>query len=294
MSHTLWTLLIQHTGDPSGVGHTLSNSEKRAYLDAEVCLLGKAPKFGFEGAKNRFEELQAAHQVQAYLIHGVCGYQGAQPYWDETRDAGRVSESEILDPDTGFGGDGVGERGCIADGPFAGYINSIGPGYRITDRCITRFVNNTRSLMASPRFTDRCQGMNRYVDVWPCLEGNPHNSGHGAISGLDGSEATIPADGPILIFPGDGGNIDWDEIDWEKIGFPASAVEMEARSSCRPALTFPEALEPPEDAEPQEPRGDPGDVTTLNHVLKMFGLVPDALIRDVMDIAGGTLCYEYV
>lgn len=114
-------------------------------------------------------------------------------------------------------------------------------------------------------------------------------------NGPNGAKRRSPADGPILIFPGDGGNIDWDEIDWEKIGFPGLGGGNGGPIQLPPGVDVPpEALEPPEDAEPQEPRGDPGDVTTLNHVLKMFGLVPDALIRDVMDIAGGTLCYEYV
>lgn len=40
--------------------------------------------------------------------------------------------------------------------------------------------------------------------------------------------------------------------------------------------------------------GDPGNVTTLNHVLDMFGIVGNAPIKDVMDIQGGFLCYEYV
>lgn len=40
--------------------------------------------------------------------------------------------------------------------------------------------------------------------------------------------------------------------------------------------------------------GDLGDVTTLTHVLMVYGAVPNATIADVMDIQGGLLCYEYV
>ncbi|KAJ4287542.1 hypothetical protein N0V90_012245 [Kalmusia sp. IMI 367209] len=40
--------------------------------------------------------------------------------------------------------------------------------------------------------------------------------------------------------------------------------------------------------------GDPGEVTTLGHVLTLFGLVPNVTIADVMDVQGGLLCYEYV
>ena len=40
--------------------------------------------------------------------------------------------------------------------------------------------------------------------------------------------------------------------------------------------------------------GDPGDITTLGHVLTTYGMVPNATIADVMDTQGGFLCYEYV
>jgi tyrosinase len=80
--------------------HTLSAVEKKAYIDAELCLMKLPATLGLTGAKNRFEELQSAHQVQAAITHGVgaflpfhrlhmyaheqllrneCGYKGAQP-----------------------------------------------------------------------------------------------------------------------------------------------------------------------------------------------------------------------
>lgn len=33
--------------------------------------------------------------------------------------------------------------------------------------------------------------------------------------------------------------------------------------------------------------------TTLDHVLTLYGIRPNATVRDVMDIKGGFLCYEY-
>ena len=80
--------------------HTLTASEKRAYIDAELCLMRLPATLGLTGTKNRFEELQSAHQIQAGITHGVgaflpfhrlhmyaheellrneCGYKGAQP-----------------------------------------------------------------------------------------------------------------------------------------------------------------------------------------------------------------------
>lgn len=40
--------------------------------------------------------------------------------------------------------------------------------------------------------------------------------------------------------------------------------------------------------------GDPGNVTTLNHVLGMVEIVPDAIIAEVMDLRGDVVCAEYV
>lgn len=56
----------------------------------------------------------------------------------------------------------------------------------------------------------------------------------------------------------------------------------------------PEQLIPLPESPPQVPSGDPGNITTLTHILDMMGIIPNATIADVMDIAGGLLCYEYV
>lgn len=45
---------------------------------------------------------------------------------------------------------------------------------------------------------------------------------------------------------------------------------------------------------PDPQKGDKGNVTTLNHVMSSLGIIPDATVRDVMDIQGGYLCYQYV
>jgi tyrosinase len=40
--------------------------------------------------------------------------------------------------------------------------------------------------------------------------------------------------------------------------------------------------------------GDPGNVTTLSHVLWMVGMISNVTISDVMDIRSATICAEYV
>lgn len=55
----------------------------------------------------------------------------------------------------------------------------------------------------------------------------------------------------------------------------------------------PDAMTPPDSLKNGVIAGDPGNVTTMGHVLDMLGVVPSATIADVMDTVGGILCYEY-
>lgn len=51
--------------------HSFTTEEKKAYIDAELCLMERPATLGLPGAKNRFEELQSIHQIQAYIVHNV-------------------------------------------------------------------------------------------------------------------------------------------------------------------------------------------------------------------------------
>jgi hypothetical protein len=43
----------------------------------------------------------------------------------------------------------------------------------------------------------------------------------------------------------------------------------------------------------RNPDDTPGPAVTLNDVLAMGGLAPDATVKDYMDVKGGKLCYTY-
>ncbi|KAL2256374.1 hypothetical protein VTK26DRAFT_4913 [Humicola hyalothermophila] len=320
--------------------HTLSPEEKRAYIEADLCLMKLPATLGLNGTKNRFEELQAIHQVQSSIIHGVggflpyhrlhmyaheqlirneCGYTGAQPYWDEPRDAGRFSQSDVLDPVTGFGGNGVGPDGCIADGPFANYSNGLGPGYKIGDNCINRFVNDTVSRMAAREYVDACYEKTTFVEFWPCAEVAPHNGGHAGVGGKMLDPIASPGD-PIFYL-----HHTWlDKVfwEWQALDLPGRLTDIGGRNvqqpfgfggqppfgggggngTDQPPVVFPPFGQLPPDAfvipdwlPPQIPEGDGGgNETTLGHVLNMLGVIESATIADVMDIGGPLLCYEYV
>lgn len=51
--------------------HTLADEEKKAYIDAELCLMGKEATLGLRGAVTKFDELQSVHVAQAELTHSV-------------------------------------------------------------------------------------------------------------------------------------------------------------------------------------------------------------------------------
>jgi len=49
----------------------MSNSEKKAYIDAELCIMSKPPKAGLRGAQTLFDEFQSLHAMQFELAHFV-------------------------------------------------------------------------------------------------------------------------------------------------------------------------------------------------------------------------------
>jgi tyrosinase len=183
----------------------LKPEERTAYINAELCLMKKPSSIGLPGTKTRFEEFQAAHQLQAYATHFVgsflpfhraiifvheealreeCGYKGWQPYWEEQLDAGHFETSSIFDPMIGFGGNGSGPGNCITDGPFAAYVNSLGPGYSNTEHCINRNINDTMSAFTSQAEVDKCLATEDWLSAWACIEGMPHRGGHAGVGGL--------------------------------------------------------------------------------------------------------------
>jgi len=104
-------------------------------------------------------------------------------YWQEQIDAGKFSQSVLLDNTYGFGGDGAARGNCITTGPFKNYTNSLGPGYEITNHCIDRRINNQMSSGSSQANVDRCLQATSFATAWNCIEGQPHGGGHGGVGG---------------------------------------------------------------------------------------------------------------
>ncbi|KAJ3039969.1 hypothetical protein HDV00_011635 [Rhizophlyctis rosea] len=121
----------------------MKSADKKAYLKANVCVMKTPAKLTHLkkiGAKTRWDELVALHQVMAlqnyssgsffpfhrYFLHlhrsllQKCDYNGALAYRWEPLNAGHFIKSPLLDPVLGFGGNGTGPMGCVVDGSFAG------------------------------------------------------------------------------------------------------------------------------------------------------------------------------
>lgn len=104
-------------------------------------------------------------------------------YWDEPREAGNFSKSELLDADLGFGSSKEGGCSCVVDGRFANVTARIGPGHRLESRCLSRCLNDTLSEWSSQEKVDDCMAHDDYVHAAPCFYMAPHRGGHGGIGG---------------------------------------------------------------------------------------------------------------
>lgn len=238
-------------------------------------------------------------------------------YWQEQIDAGNFRDSVVLSPETGFGGNGNEDDGCIQDGPFADYRNQIGLGYTKRDQCIRRRLNETASVFAAQDEVDGCLGTGDWLNAWACIEGRPHYAGHAGVGEQMANPVSSPGD-PLFYLHHTWLDKMW--WDWQSRDLPARLSEMggenrqfgnnDGPEPCNGEDLFgalPDEIpyEPSykdlrismltcNRSEPRVEGDDGGCRTTLNHVLDMKGIIEDRRIGDVMDIQGQVLCYEYV
>lgn len=109
---------------------TLSTSTKKAYISAVLCLRQKPSSTypSVPGARNHFDDFQAIHINQTFLIHfnavflpwhryftwayeralrEECGYDGYQPYWEWSAFASDPTTSPLFDgSETSISGNG--------------------------------------------------------------------------------------------------------------------------------------------------------------------------------------------
>lgn len=295
----------------------LSAADKARYIGAVKCLQALPASTDLPGVRTRFDDFQAIHvalmievhqvgqfypwhrrmiQVYEQMLREDCGYTGAQPFWDWTRDADdseTIVDSPIFDPVFGFGGNGIEVPGwaghfgnftmipgftgggCITDGPFASYNLSVGPGTIPTNHCLVRAFNplalnyirtpQVEEVLKEPTF-ERFR-----IEV----EGTPvtsdfrvHDGGHIAIGGEMIDRYSSPGD-PLFYLHHT--NLDRLWSMWQARDPKRRLKDISGYTTWEPPFTN----------------------TTLDFKLKMDVLSPPVPIRAIMEIQAAPSCYKY-
>ncbi|KAH7007804.1 hypothetical protein B0J12DRAFT_714999 [Macrophomina phaseolina] len=296
---------------------SLTTVEKSSYIDAVKCMLRKPPltsKSVLPGVQNRFEDFLGDHIQQANLTHFVreiraCGFDGGQPYWDWSLDANSTEDflnSEMWDPDTGFGGNGAyiaGTQddpapgvpvtaasfpfnlsdhtggGCIPDGPFANMTIHMGPGpsTEFNEWCVRRDFVPSQFLL-SANSTSVAAAMDQPDFGWfsQQSEMTTHNAGHVGIGGVYGVLTDVWASPGDPLFFLHHANIDRLWWSWQSKNLSTRLTDISG-----PVV-------------PQDWSNKSGGNVTLDfevHVGAAGNLT--RRIRDLMDIRQPTLGYVY-
>lgn len=112
-----------------------STSDRQAFVNAIKCLMGKSASGVFRQSKSRYEDLVALHQTLTDNVHNnskfliwhryflwtfedilrsECGFDRNLPWFDETRYAGKFSQSSVFSNEW-FGAIGIGGN-CVTNG----------------------------------------------------------------------------------------------------------------------------------------------------------------------------------
>ncbi|KAH7031367.1 uncharacterized protein B0I36DRAFT_122126 [Microdochium trichocladiopsis] len=318
----------------------LTKAQRLAYINAVKCLQSKPAKTGstYPGAKSRYDDFQALHIAMTERIHFVgqflpyhrqllalyetelrntCGYNGAQPYWDWTKDVKNFTASPVFDPVYGFGGNGEWLEditglpvtslapgplartggGCVTNGPFASRQIPMGPGKSTdyTPHCLRRdFVPTlTASKLSTPEvqyersastYAEYSQRV-ELVSLNPDLSGmTTHGAGHFGVGGMVGEMSDMyssPGDPLFWLHHAQLDNL-WNT--WQMQNWPARKSDIGG---------------------PDTMWGGPFNVInpyvgtipykniTLDFALEYPLMAPTVKIRDVMDVSAPNLCYKY-
>ncbi|GAP88085.1 putative amino acid transporter [Rosellinia necatrix] len=293
----------------------LTVAEKQSYLDADLCLMSSPPKSGIQGATSRWDELQYSHAAQARYIHNVgaflpfhryyvtvhdrlirteCNYTGPLPYWDEPSDVGNIAGSPLFTEEPGFGGDGTGSDDCIADGPFADTTLHFKEDLTTSDYCISRALNDRGFNSGTRANAEACLQKDNFEDAWECLEGNPHNAGHGGVAGTMVNVLLSPGDPVFYLHHGYLDRVWWE---WQSRDLTTRLTEIGGNNTPNSNSTggFPGSgvSMPGPNKAFEDYFNDGGSITTLNHTLWSAGIVGNATIADVMDGEGEFVCADY-
>lgn len=262
----------------------------------------------FDWAKNRWDELVYGHVINSNIIHNVgaflpwhrlymrahekllqdeCGYTGAQPYWEEALDVDNLIDSIVFSNSTGFGGFG---DDCVTDGPFANLELHITQYTNYGNYCLSRSIGENIFEGASTANIATCMNTTTYEEAYQCWQVSPHTAGHGGVGGTMLDVVASPSDPLFFLHHTNLDRLWWN---WQSVNLTTRLTDISGRNV--PTDTYRQQNNfslPGTDI--TDYWGDSGNVTTLNHVLWMVGLIDNGTIAEVMDIGGDVICAEYV
>ncbi|KXH49840.1 hypothetical protein CSIM01_03977 [Colletotrichum simmondsii] len=292
----------------------LTEDEKASYVNSTLCLMdpSQAPaKVGSWGATSRWEELVVAHIAQVRYIHTVEPHiqnpaHIYSSYWDQQTDQSLypIQNASVWDTASSVKAFGTGRTdaatNCILDGAFADYRVRFNTQLERDETegggvCLTRALNQTAfDTVSQANVVEPCMALDKgddYGEMLGCLGNTPHSGGHLGVGGIMRDHARSPAD-PIFYLH----HTNFDRLWWEwQTSSPGRLYAMGGPNVAANQIFLdaqPKIL--PEDMFLPYFGDGGGNVTTLDHVLWMPGLAENITIRDVMDVRGDKMCFDYV
>ncbi|RDW69196.1 tyrosinase central protein-like protein [Coleophoma cylindrospora] len=287
----------------------LSDAEKKAYTNAELCLMELPAQTSLSGVTSRFSDLQGLHRSLTNtsvgdIIHNVgqflpwhrmfmhthetllrehCNYTGPMSWWDEKLDAdsGNFFQSNMW-TDSGIGSNGTGTASCVTNGPFANTIEHIGPLLENTDYCLGRAWDNSLIQYSNSAAVEACTQHNDYYSFFNCMVAypdGPHVAGHTAVGMLMADIDSSPGDPAFFLHHNYVDRIWWQ---WQQANASFRMYDMSGNSV---------NLSLPLNIENTPASGWPN--TTLDYTLNVADILPSVSIQTVMNVQGGYLCYKY-
>lgn len=276
---------------------TLTDGEKTAYFDAELCLLSLPAQSSIPGVVTRYDDLVGAHSMQSdtgagtdlwhttgqflaahryymhtheILLREECNYTGALPYWYELEDAGAFNESSVM---IEFGGEGLEENDyVIVDGPFANLTRNLGPGATNTPHLLTRQMSWWNTTLANQTYFDEVNAQTTFALFQSTLNPTIHTAGHRGVGGDMENILTSPNDPMFFLHHT---YLDWVWWTWQGDNetriFDIEGAGYETQSE--PATGWVE--------------------TSAETSIWVYDIIPNITVGDVLYTQGGYLCYIY-
>ncbi|KZM21620.1 Tyrosinase [Ascochyta rabiei] len=261
-----------------------SNSDRQAYIDAIKCLQARPASGQFRQSQSRYEDLVALHQTLTPNVHGNakfllwhryylwtfeqmlrsdCGFNRELPWFDETRYAGRYTQSSVFSSQW-FGSINVGGQ-CVTNGQFAGLAINIGPGSGNTRHCLARDNDDSETINTGSAIVDACNSRSTYADMASCAEGGAHAWGHNGIGAVMQDTYASPADPVFFLHHA---FIDRNFRIWQNNGGNPRITTVSGTDAV-------------------------GNRLTLDTTVNVYDFRPTVRIRDILNTQSSTLCYKY-